>query len=167
MDLYVVYREGSNWTDPINLGPKINSQGDEISPFLQGKTLYFSPNWHSGFGGYDIFKSTLLENNKWSEPTNLGIPLNTPGDEVFYQLSADGSTGYMSSYRKDGFGDKDIYRVKFSNEKTTPSNLVLLKGIVTDAETGNGVYINPDCVKMVRDFRNVTKIMFLDDGVLS
>jgi outer membrane protein OmpA-like peptidoglycan-associated protein/tetratricopeptide (TPR) repeat protein len=127
------------WSEPVNLGNSINTIYDEEGVFMHpdGKTLYFSTKGHNTIGGYDIFKSMLLENKTWSEPINLGVPLNTPGDEIFYQLSADGSTGYMSSYRKDGLGDKDIYRVKFSNSKETPTNLVLLKGVVTDAETGN------------------------------
>lgn len=130
---------GLKWSDAVNLGNTINTIYDEEGVFMHpdGKTLYFSSKGHNNIGGYDIFKSTLLDNKTWSAPINLGIPVNTPGDEIFYQVSADGSTGYMSSYRKDGLGDKDIYRVKYSNSKETPSNLVLLKGVVTDEETGS------------------------------
>ena len=116
MDLYVVYREGSNWTDPINLGPKINSQGDEISPFLQGKTLYFSSNWHSGFGGYDIFNVSLKENNEWSDITNLGLPMNSPFDEFDYMSI--GNNGYFTSNRTGGLGEEDIYYFKRKSSGT-------------------------------------------------
>jgi outer membrane protein OmpA-like peptidoglycan-associated protein len=132
---------GFKWSEAINIGKTINSVYDEEGVFMHpdGKTLYFSSKGHNNIGGYDIFKSTLLDNKTWSEPINLGVPLNTPGDEVFYELSADGSTGYMSSYRKDGLGDKDIYRIKYTNAKIAPTNLVLLKGVVTDTETGNPI----------------------------
>jgi tetratricopeptide (TPR) repeat protein/predicted CopG family antitoxin len=110
MDLYVIYREGSNWTDPINLGPKVNSQGDEISPFLQGKTLYFSSNWHPGFGGYDIFNVSIKENNDWSDITNLGLPLNSPFDE--FDFMSIGNNGYFTSNRTGGLGAEDIYNYK-------------------------------------------------------
>jgi len=110
MDLYVIYREGSNWTEPINLGPKINSQGDEISPFVQGKMLYFSSNWYPGFGGYDIFKVSLQENNEWSEMTNLGLPLNSPFDD--FDFMSAGINGYFTSNRTGGSGAEDIYAYK-------------------------------------------------------
>jgi tetratricopeptide (TPR) repeat protein len=110
MDIYVMYREGSNWTEPINLGPKINSQGDEISPFLQGKWLYFSSNWHPGFGGYDVFKVSLLDNNEYSDLTNLGLPLNSPYDD--FDFMSTGMNGYFTSNRTGGVGAEDIYAYK-------------------------------------------------------
>jgi outer membrane protein OmpA-like peptidoglycan-associated protein len=155
-DIYkATLSEGSvKWSEAINLGNTINTIYDEEGVFMHpdGKTLYFSSKGHNTIGGYDIFKSVLLDNKTWSEPINLGIPLNTPGDEIFYQLSADGSTGYLSSYRKDGFGDKDIYRVKFSNSKDTPTDLVLLKGVVTDAETGNPLKAQIEVVDLDSNF---------------
>lgn len=113
MDLYVIYREGSNWTAPINLGPKINSQGDEISPFLKGKSLFFSSNWHNGFGGYDIFNVNLNENNEWSEINNMGLPINSPFDDFdFMTLS---NNGFFTSNRTGGLGAEDIYSFKKSS----------------------------------------------------
>jgi len=113
MDLYVIYREGSNWTTPINLGPKINSQGDEISPFLKGKSLFFSSNWHAGFGGYDIFNVNLNDNNEWSVVNNLGLPINSPFDDFDYMTL--GNSGFFTSNRTGGLGAEDIYSFKKSS----------------------------------------------------
>lgn len=113
MDLYVIYREGSNWTAPINLGPKINSQGDEISPFLKGKSLYFSSNWHAGFGGYDIFNVILNENNEWSAIINMGLPVNSPYDD--FDFMTINNNGFFTSNRSGGLGAEDIYSCKKSS----------------------------------------------------
>lgn len=102
------------WGDAENLGPVINTPYDEAGVFMHpdGKTLYFSSEGHDNMGGLDFFYS-VLENGKWSEPKNLGYPLNTTDDDVFIVLSADSRHGYFASYRTDGYGEKDIYRVTF------------------------------------------------------
>jgi outer membrane protein OmpA-like peptidoglycan-associated protein len=138
-DIYVSkIVDGTNkWGEPKNLGPEINTAYDEEGVFMHpdGKTLYFSSKGHNTIGGYDVFVS-VLKNGIWSTPINLGMPLNTPGDDVFFQVSADGKTGYFSSYRKEGLGDKDVYKVSFLNSDSVITNLVLLKGIITDASSG-------------------------------
>ncbi len=102
-------KEGQ-WTSPENLGGVINTIYDEESPYLSddGLVLYFSSKGHEGFGGYDVYKSKF-ENGKWTMPENLGQPINSTGDDVFYieQLSS----GYFSSYRAGGYGDMDIYKI--------------------------------------------------------
>jgi outer membrane protein OmpA-like peptidoglycan-associated protein/tetratricopeptide (TPR) repeat protein len=141
-DIYVSkIIDGSNkWGEPKNLGPAINTVYDEEGIFMHpdGKTLYFSSKGHNTIGGYDVFVS-VLKNGDWSQPINLGMPLNTPGDDVFFQVSADGKTGYFSSYRKEGLGDKDVYKVSFLNSDSVITNLVLLKGIISDASTGSPI----------------------------
>jgi outer membrane protein OmpA-like peptidoglycan-associated protein len=104
-----------------NLGPVINSPYDEEGVFMHpdGKTLYFSSKGHDSVGGYDIFKSTLDANGKWSEPENLGWPINTPDDDVYFVLSASGQHGYYSSEQPGGLGGKDIYRVTFLEPEPT------------------------------------------------
>jgi outer membrane protein OmpA-like peptidoglycan-associated protein len=77
-----------------------------------GKTLYFSSQGHKTMGGYDIFKS-VNTNGQWSEPENIGYPVNTPDDDVFFVLNASGKHGYYSSVQKGGYGEKDIYMVTF------------------------------------------------------
>ncbi|QNL22181.1 OmpA family protein [Hyphobacterium sp. CCMP332] len=100
------------WAKPKNLGPKINTKYNEDGPFIHpdGKTLYFSSRGHKTMGGYDIFKTVLDEDsNDWSEPLNMGFPINTADDDIYYVLSADGTRAYFSSHREDTYGEKDIY----------------------------------------------------------
>lgn len=119
------------WSLPVNLGPTINTAADEDAPFLHpdGVTLFFSSTGHKNMGGFDVFKSTKSEEGKWSEPENLRAPINTPDDDIFYVQSADGKRGYVSSIRKSGLGEKDIYRIDFDRAIAEP--LTLLKGVLT------------------------------------
>ncbi|MFT4568983.1 MAG: tetratricopeptide (TPR) repeat protein [Saprospiraceae bacterium] len=115
-DLYASIREDSKWGEPLNLGPEINSPQDELSPFLSkdGSELYYSSDRYESIGGLDIFYSTYLyEANKWAAPENLGIPINSPGDDVNFTLSFNGLTGTFSSNRKNAYGGKDIYIARF------------------------------------------------------
>ena len=106
---------------PVNLGPAINTSAGEEGAFMapDGRTLYFSSEGHNSMGGYDIFKS-VLENGKWSTPENLGWPINTPDDDVFFVTSASGRHGYYSSERPGGLGGKDIYRITFLGPEKPP-----------------------------------------------
>ncbi|RZK37998.1 MAG: hypothetical protein EOO57_04685, partial [Hymenobacter sp.] len=98
-------------TPAENLGPVINSPYDEEGVFMHpdGKTLYFSSKGHDSMGGYDIFKSTLNAKGQWSEPENLGWPINSPDDDVYFVMGASGQHAYYSSNQPDGQGSKDIY----------------------------------------------------------
>jgi outer membrane protein OmpA-like peptidoglycan-associated protein len=108
-------------TPAENLGPVINSPYDEEGVFMHpdGKTLYFSSKGHDSMGGYDVFKS-VYQNGKWNEPENLGWPINTPDDDVYFVLSASGQHGYYSSDQPGGLGGKDIYRVTFLGPEPAP-----------------------------------------------
>lgn len=115
-DIYVATRtKAGEWTRVKNLGPKINTEFDEDSPFIDydGKTLFFSSKGGKGMGGFDIFKSNLLDakKNEWSDPENLGFPINTPDNDIFYVGSKDGERGYYSTTREDGMGYEDIYLI--------------------------------------------------------
>jgi outer membrane protein OmpA-like peptidoglycan-associated protein len=118
-DIYKVDLEGKN--TPVNLGSTINTGYGEEGVFMQpdGKTMFFSSEGHNSMGGYDIFKS-VFENGKWSEPENLGWPINTPDDDVFFVTSASGRHGYYSSDRPGGLGAKDIYRITFLGPEKQP-----------------------------------------------
>ncbi len=125
------------WGEPQNLGVAINTPYDEEGVFIHpdGKTLYFSSKGHKTMGGYDIFISRF-EKGRWSEPQNIGSPINTPDDDVFFEVSASGIHGYYASFKKEGMGEKDIYMVTFNAPTITLSKMAILKGVVTDANTG-------------------------------
>jgi len=104
-----------------NLGPDINTPYGEEGVFMMpdGKTMYFSSEGHNSMGGYDVFKS-VYQDGKWSEPENLGWPVNTPDDDVFFVTTASGRHGYYASDRPGGLGGKDIYRVTFLGPEKQP-----------------------------------------------
>lgn len=103
-----------DWGPPANLGPTINTKYGEDGIFMHpdGKTLYFSSKGHNTMGGYDIFKS-VFENGKWSKPENMGYPVNSPDDDVFFVMNASGKRAYYTSFKTDGFGEKDLYVITF------------------------------------------------------
>lgn len=134
-DLYRIRRlPNGDWSLPLNLGPKINTAHDEDAPFIHsdGITLFFSSKGHNTMGGYDIFKATLLDPdvNGWGLPENMGYPLNTVNDDIYFCLSEDGQTGYFSSERSGGLGGQDIYQIVFPTSQTEH---LLVRGVVTDA----------------------------------
>lgn len=115
-DVYISFLKKGTWTEPENLGSTINTSYDEVAPFLakDGRTLYFSSNTTDGIGGLDIFKSKFNEIKKqWSDPQNLGIPINSSEDDTNFRLDAQGLKGFFTSARKEGFGGKDIYTAYF------------------------------------------------------
>jgi outer membrane protein OmpA-like peptidoglycan-associated protein/tetratricopeptide (TPR) repeat protein len=116
-DIYVTSwdEEKEDWGEGKNLGTVINTKYNEEAVLIHpdGKTLYFSSQGHKTMGGYDIFKSTLNEDGSWSEPENMGYPINTIDDDVFFVINASGRRGYYSSFRSDGHGEKDIYMITF------------------------------------------------------
>jgi hypothetical protein len=103
-----------SWGVPENLGPTVNTRMDEDGIFVHpdGQTIYFSSKGHNSMGGYDIFRTRLV-NGQWTAPENLGWPINSPDDDLFFVLTADGTTGYFSSLRSDGQGEDDVYEVRF------------------------------------------------------
>ena len=117
-DIYKITKDvKGKWSSPLNLGQNINTEEDEDSPFIHpdGTTLYFSSEGHSTMGGYDIFKSSLI-GGQFKEPENLGYPINSPDDDIYFVLSADGRTGYFSSAKEDTYGEKDIYKISMPKE---------------------------------------------------
>jgi outer membrane protein OmpA-like peptidoglycan-associated protein len=126
-DIYFMERVNGDWTKPENIGGNINSWSDEDSPFmgLDNSTLYFSSNDSTSMGEFDIFMTVRDENGIWSEPVNLGYPVNSVGDDIFYTHTADGKKAYFTSFRKGGFGERDIYETDLvSNVK----NVAFLNG---------------------------------------
>lgn len=130
-------KDDGYWDEPKNLGPDINTEYDEQTPFIHhdGKTLYFSSNGWPGMGNKDIFLSRLSSENKWSQPENLGYPINTFNEETGLVVTADGNEALFSSNLKGGFGDMDIYQFKMPHDKK-PYPVHYVKGIVKDKVTG-------------------------------
>ena len=134
-DLYVASRLADNsWGNVKNLGSIINTEKDEDAPFIHpdGRSLVFSSEGHNTMGGFDIFVSDLDEiDSTWKTPVNLGYPVNSTNDDIFYVISADGKRGYYSSIKTDGFGDHDIYAVEpaIASKK---SALTVIKGKMTE-----------------------------------
>lgn len=131
-DIYVSRKQSDgNWGPAQNLGPSVNTPFNDDAPSIHpdGIHLFFSSEGHSSMGGYDLFYSTMKQ-GVWAEPINLGFPINTPADERYYVLSADGGTAYYSGDNKGGFGQQDIYTVTpgFQGE---PPILALVVGFVT------------------------------------
>ncbi len=134
-DLYRIRTlPNDEWSLALNLGPTINTPFDEDAPFMHsdGTTLFFSSNGHNTMGGYDIFKSQLVDAdmNGWTVPENMGAPLNTVNDDIYFCLSEDGQTGYFSSERAGGLGGQDIYSVSFPASQI---DYLVVRGVVTDA----------------------------------
>jgi tetratricopeptide (TPR) repeat protein len=116
LDLYISHKVNGDWGPAVNLGPEINTPFNEDRPFLinKTKTLFFSSQGHENIGGYDLFRSDMQSNGLWSKPKNLGYPLNTPDDNVFFMPVGDGKSGYYSMMKEStGYGSEDIYKITF------------------------------------------------------
>ena len=146
MDIYVSIMSDTGWTEPINIGPTINTPWAERSPYLHpdGKTLYFSSNGHPSVGGMDVFKTTRLREDSWTEwskPVNLGKEINTADDDWGYTIAAQGDSAFFAGMgREGGLGQWDIYTVKLP-EDARPDPVVIIKGWVTDTE-GNPLSVD-------------------------
>jgi outer membrane protein OmpA-like peptidoglycan-associated protein len=163
-DIYIAHwdEENNAWGKAENVGPTINTEFDEKGVFFHtdNKTLYFSSQGHKTMGGLDIFKSEYdSETKEWSRPINIGSPINTPDDDVYFVMTGNERYAYYSSFRANGLGEKDIYKVTFLGEEKEPllayvdivddnfinefkstslfvdKSLVMLKGSVTDGDT--------------------------------
>lgn len=140
LDLYRAVRfPNKEWSLPVNLGPTINTKYDDDAPFIHpdNVTLYFSSQGHATMGGHDIFKSELTRDGtnryqNWSEPENVGYPINTTDDDIYFVLSGNGKRGYYSSSRVGGYGDQDIYVMHMPHEF---KELTIIKGTVTSADS--------------------------------
>jgi outer membrane protein OmpA-like peptidoglycan-associated protein len=131
--------------EPENLGPVINTSGKEMFPFISNEVLYFSSDGHYGLGGLDVFASAITKNDKFSQPTNLGKPINSNRDDFAFIIDNGGKTGYVSSNRAGGKGDDDIYYICLAKDKplnevpesiaaTDPKPLQSDSGLIPDSD---------------------------------
>lgn len=137
-DLYMIKKTGRNsWSQPVNLGPEINTELHEDYPTLSadGKTLFFCSNGHPGMGGYDLFFSTWDDESKmWTKPQNMGYPINGPGDEKNISFMDDGITAVMAALRPDTYGDLDIYKVEYESPETEGPSLFIFSLSLPEGE---------------------------------
>lgn len=140
MDIWKTTFDGGQWTAPENLGPEINTEFDEMSPFIHfdDHTLYFSSNRPEGMGGMDLFVAKRDDNGRWTQPTNLGYPINTEGDDNNLIVSANGRTAIFASQRDGGQGKMDLYSFELPVE-SRPTVAICFKGRVSNAKDGQPV----------------------------
>ncbi len=134
-DIWVSKRlSNGTWGEPQNLGKTINTPGNEESPFItnDGQTLYFGSDGHAGLGISDIFMSRMSRKGDWSNPLNLGPPVNSPHQELCFFLAADGKSGYFASDRPSGFGGLDIYQFELPQELYSEP-MTFVEGFVKDS----------------------------------
>lgn len=115
LDLYITQRlPDGTWSKALNMGPSVNTPYNEDAAFLDAdtKTLYFSSQGHTTMGGYDIFKATFKDGG-WQQVQNLGYPINSPHDDMYFCLASDRNTAYFTSDRPGGMGNRDIYEIIF------------------------------------------------------
>lgn len=144
LDIYKSEKqENGDWSPAVNLGENINTEYDETTPFIceDGKSLYFSSKGHLNMGGYDIFVTHLMANNKWEKPNNVGYPINTTGDNIFFYPLRNGEIGYSALVRHDGLGKEDIYRIENltlqARNNHSLDNQKILRIVVKDKRTND------------------------------
>jgi hypothetical protein len=119
-----------DWALAQSIGKTINTEYDEDGIFIHpnGKIMYFSSKGHNGIGGFDIYSSTMDDQGNWAAPVNLGYPVNSTDDDVFFVTSMDGKRAYFSSFKEEGYGEQDIYMISMIDAKEIP--LTLLTGYI-------------------------------------
>ena len=160
IDIYVSYKTKNGfWSQAMNLGPNINTKGDDQTPFIHAdnRTLYFASNGWPGYGGTDLFVSYKKVDGKWSTPTNLGYPINTFDNEGSIAIASNGSEGYIASDRIDSRGELDIYKVVLP-QKARAHKTYYFNGLITDANTHKPI---PGLVKLT-DPKDTTKFMLIN-----
>lgn len=154
-DIWVSFRTNKGWTKAMNMGPEINTAGDEQAPFIHAdnQTLYFTSNGLQGYGGNDLFLTKKVPGKgTWSTPLNLGYPINTVDNEGSLFVSADGITAYYSSDRSDSRGGLDLYKFELRPD-IRPLKTLYVQGTVYDAKTKKGI---PSSVELIDNSNNVT-----------
>lgn len=164
-DIYVSHLLPSGkWSEPENLGPGINTAGDEYSPFIHAdnNTMYFTSSGHPGYGNEDLFVSRRGDDGKWGKPENLGYPINTIDHEGTLFITADGKTAYYASDRSDSKGGLDIYSFEL-REDVRPAKTLWVKGKVFDKKTTAGLPSSVELIDLASK-RTVSKVQTDESG---
>lgn len=140
-DIYVSYRlPNGKWSKAVNMGPKVNTPGDELAPFIHAdnNSLYFTSNGHPGYGGSDIFLMRRKNKYEWNDPENLGYPINTIENEGSVFIAANGADAYFASDRADSRGGLDLYRFELRPD-IRPAKTLYVQGFILNAKTKTGI----------------------------
>lgn len=141
IDIYVSYKNKKGyWGKAVNLGPNINTPGDEQTPFIHAdnNSLYFASNGWPGYGGSDLYVAHKKLDGTWSKPINLGAPINTNDNEASVAISSNGVDGYIASDRPDSRGNLDIYKINLP-EVVRANKTYYFNGFIRDAITMNAL----------------------------
>ncbi|MBL7932257.1 MAG: OmpA family protein [Bacteroidia bacterium] len=171
-DIYMSTKKADgSWSDPVLLPPAINTKYNEDAPFLAtDNTLYFSSNGLPGYGGYDVYRCKYV-NGDWLAPENIGQPINTSGDDIYFTLKPNSSNGFYASNRPGGYGDMDIYMVHYIPYELPECNtreLITINALPTEKRDGTyDLYVTLDPAKssLVRQVSwQVNRQMVVDTG---
>lgn len=157
IDIYVSFKDKEGiWGEAINLGPNINTKGDEQTPFIHADnhSLYFSSNGWPGFGNADLFVVRKKIDGSWTKPMNLGYPINSFDNEGSVAISSNGHEGFIASDRPDSRGGLDIYKIKLS-DNTKANKTYYLNGHIVETTTRKAL---PGIVKLA-DLTDSTQYM--------
>jgi Tol biopolymer transport system component len=173
LDIYRSERQtGGDWGEATNLGPVINTSEDEDAPFLTdaGKRLIFCSKGHFNMGGYDIFYSDIGSDGQWTDPVNIGYPINTTGDDLFFHPTGNGSQGYMAKVDRDGPLTFDIYLVDIDDPEKLPPAAdlpVFNRDFIIKLyrpESGDTLYLHYNKVKDVIRSSDPSYHIIVDEG---
>jgi outer membrane protein OmpA-like peptidoglycan-associated protein len=161
--------DDGTWGAPINLGPDVNTKGDERTPSISfdNRTLYFSSDGYpdddkeKSMGGFDLYV-TRWQGNRWSRPMNLGYPINTPYNDIYIASTLLGDTLYFASDRPGGYGQFDLYMLL--SPPYPPDAVVYVSGVVTDIETGQPLASTPVTVEDYGTGETIVKYSSLESG---
>jgi outer membrane protein OmpA-like peptidoglycan-associated protein len=167
-DIYFMEKINGEWSKPQNIGGNINTWSDEDSPFmgLDNNTLYFSSNDSTSMGEFDIFMTVRDENGIWSQPVNLGYPINSVGDDIFYSHTSDGRKAYFTSFRKGGLGERDIYEMELP--ASTTKNVAFLNAQIIPSQgevISEFSYLTIQCIDCANSSEEIILNPRLNDGV--
>jgi len=152
------FKKGA-WSEATNLGNTINTEYDDESPFIdaEGKTLYFSSKGHNVIGGFDVFKSTYdMEHKSWKAAVNLGYPINSTDDDLYFVVSGDNKSAYFASVKTEGYGDMDLYKMNFDPQEKKSKNISSIKLELTFKEKDTDKLLNPSVE--IQNFSNKMKL---------
>jgi outer membrane protein OmpA-like peptidoglycan-associated protein len=179
LDLWAATFSGGAWSAPTNLGPIVNSAYDDTTPFVarDGRTLYWSSNRIESVGGLDVFRSAYDDTKQvWSKPESMGLGINSPGDDAFFRLAADGRSATFSSDRiTDNLGQRDVYRAYFKDALAeqngdAPRAAFLFfkeKKVENEAETIRSVAFEPIFYNSDRDLTNTDNQKIIQQAAIA